>query len=357
MIRKAAGEQRISGSTIVLPALIALMVIIFVADTVTDYAIAAAVFDTTVLLIATRFLSARTVIILAAICVILTIVSFGLTQSGAYEVGLVNTGISVVAIGVTTYLGLKLKSAELSAHEARERLLRMARLTTLGQLTTSIAHEVSQPLAAIATSTSACSRWLAQEPPNVEKARAALERIASDTNRARDVLARVRGLARNEAPRKMEFDLNQAIREIIELSRGDIARSGAEVVLSLEDGLPPAFADRVQIQQVVGNLLLNAVEAVSTFSDRTPRLAISTVQAKLGAIQFSISDNGPGLSADVAPHLFDAFWTTKEGGFGLGLTISRAIVEANGGHIWTLPASRGMGASFLFEVPTAGSAA
>lgn len=358
MLRRAVSKElAISRSTIVLVMLVSLMAVIFIVDTVTDYAVAAAVLHTTVLLIATRFLSARTVIILAAISVVLTVVSFELTRSGAYEVGLINTTISVVVIGVTAYLGLKLKSAELSAHEARERLLRMARLTTLGQLTTSIAHEVSQPLAAIATSTSACSRWLTQDPPNVEKAQAAVERIASDANRAREVLARVRGMARSEAPRKAEFDFNQAVREVLELSRGDMARTGAEVTLSLEEALPAAFADRIQIQQVVGNLLLNAMEAASALPGRTPRLTIVTKLEETGTIQFSISDNGPGLSSDAAQHLFDSFWTTKEGGFGLGLTISRAIVEANGGHIWTLPVPGGPGANFLFNVTAAGAAA
>ncbi|BCP52343.1 two component sensor kinase [Kaistia sp. 32K] len=358
MLRKAVSRvPAISRSTVVLAMLIALMTVIFVVDTVTDYAVAAAVLYTAVLLIATQFLSVRTVVILTGASVLLTLVSFELTRSGAYEVGIINTTISVVVIGVTAYLGLKLKSAEQSAHEARERLLRMARLTTLGQLTTSIAHEVSQPLGAIATSASACSRWLAQEPPNVEKALAAVERIAGDANRASDILARVRGMARSEAPRKAEFDFNQAVREVLELSQGDMTRTGAEVSLSLAEGLPAAFADRVQIQQVVGNLVLNAMEAASALPDRTLRLAIASELEPAGKIRFSISDNGPGLSSETAQHLFDAFWTTKERGFGLGLTISRAIVENNGGHIWTQPVAGGPGVIFLFNVKATGAAA
>lgn len=347
----------ISRSWVVLAMLIALMTAIFVVDTVTNYAVAAAVLYTAVQLIATRFLSVRTVIILTGASIVLTLLSFELTRSGAYEVGVVNTAISVVVIGVTAYLGLKLKSAQRSADETRERLLRMARLMTLSQLTTSIAHEVSQPLAGIATSASASRRWLTQQPPNVERALAAIERVASDACRANDVLARVRGMARREAASKVSFDFNEAVREVLDLAGGDMLRTGAQVSLSLAENLPAAFADRVQIQQVIGNLVLNAMEAVSALPNRLPRLTISTALEPAGMISFSISDNGPGVSPDTAQHLFDAFWTTKEQGFGLGLTICQTIVEANGGRIWMRPAPPEAGATFVFNLPTAGSAA
>ncbi|MBN9047497.1 MAG: GHKL domain-containing protein [Rhizobiales bacterium] len=329
------------------------MGVIFAADTVTDYAVAAAVFYTSVILIATRFLSVRTVVGLAATSGLLTILSFDLTRHGAYKVGLVNMAISIVAIAGTTYLGLRLKSAELSAHQSRERLLRMARLTTLGQLTTSIAHEVGQPLAAISTSAGACSRWLAQEPPNIERAKAALERIVSDTSRARDILGRVRGLARGEAPFKTSFDFNQAVGEIVELSRGDIDRRGTELAMAFSEGLPIAFADRVQIQQVVGNLLLNAIDAVAIRADGAGKIRLATERTEIGTIRFTIEDNGPGIPTNARQHLFDAFWTTKSGGFGLGLTISRTIIEANGGRIW-IPATSD-GACFAFEIPAGAS--
>ncbi len=349
LLEREAPEPMISRPVVVLPVLVLLMAVIFAADTVTDYAIAAAVFYTSVLLIATQFLSIRAVVVLAAASVFLTILSFYLTRHGAYEVGLVNMAISIVAIGGTTYLGLRLKSAELSAHQSRERLLRMARLTTLGQLTTSIAHEVGQPLAAISTSAGACSRWLGQEPPNIERARAALERIVSDTSRASDILSRVRGLARGEAPLRTGFDLNQAVREIVELSEGDIGRRGTELTMSFSENLAAAFADRVQIQQVVGNLLLNAIEAIAIRPDGAGRISLMTEQAEPGKIRFAIQDNGPGIPTNARQHLFDAFWTTKSGGFGLGLTISLQIIESNGGHIWVPPTDDG--ACFIFEIP------
>lgn len=329
--------------------LLALMAGIFVVDTATNYGIAAAVFYTAVILVAARLLPRRTVIALAVGSVILTIASFVFTRSGAYEVGLVNTAFSIIAIGIAAYLGLKLVSAEADAHQARERLLRIARVTTLGQLTASIAHEVSQPLAAISNSSSACGRWLAQDPPNIEKARAALARIAADTARASEILSRVRGMARGEAPKQSLFAFNEAVLEIVDLSRREIERYGIALKMQLQDDMAPALADKVQIQQVMGNLILNAIEIVSTHSG-SRQIEIRSSQTEPDKILFTIADSGTGLSAAARNHLFDAFWTTKEGGFGLGLTISRSIVEANGGHIWTVPGSLG-GATFLFDVP------
>lgn len=213
---------------------------IFIADTVTDYAIAAAVFYTAVILVATRILSGAAVVVLACICVALTLISFFLTPSGAYEVGIVNTGISIVAIGVTTYLSLRMVAAKAEALEARDRLLRIARVTTLGQLSASIAHEVNQPLAAVVASGGACARWLSQEPPNLEKARRALDRIVSDANRASQVIARIRALSKGEAPHRQPFDLREAVREIVTLSRSEIERSGIALQLRVEffDGDP-----------------------------------------------------------------------------------------------------------------------
>ena len=348
----ASGARIRSNYAVVLAALIFAVAAIFIADTVTDYAVAVAIFHTAVMLVATRFLGVRAVAALAAACVVLTCLSFILTPSGDYKIGLINTGISVVAIGVTAYLGLKLKGAEAQIHEARERITRIARLTTLGQLTASIAHEVSQPLAAIAASAGAGRRWLTQPQPNTDKALAAVDRIISDAERASEILDRVRRLARNEAPASSVFDLNTAVTEIIALSSSAAGASGAVITADLAEPLPPAFADRVQVQQVVSNLLLNGMEAAAAAPKRTPRMTVSTrlIQNRLTV---AVADNGEGLSPEAAEHLYDAFWTTKTGGFGLGLTICRAIVEANGGRIWTEASPLG-GACFAFDLPVAG---
>lgn len=323
---------------------------IFIADTVTDYAIAAAVFYTAVILVATRILSGAAVVVLACICVALTLISFFLTPSGAYEVGIVNTGISIVAIGVTTYLSLRMVAAKAEALEARDRLLRIARVTTLGQLSASIAHEVNQPLAAVVASGGACARWLSQEPPNLEKARRALDRIVSDANRASQVIARIRALSKGEAPHRQPFDLREAIREIVTLSRSEIERSGIALQLDMYDDLPRVFADRVQIQQVISNLVLNATEAMAAGALPERRLRITASQAAPDTVVLTVADSGAGLTPSAREHLFDAFWTTKEGGMGLGLTISQAIVEANGGQICAAPNPVG-GAAFEVRLP------
>ncbi|XOT95455.1 sensor histidine kinase [Alcaligenes pakistanensis] len=335
-----------------------LMALVFIADTVTNYAIAAAVFHTPLLLIAIRFLSARQVIALTSISMVLTVVSFALTRSGDYDVGLVNTGISIIAIAITSYLGLKLKSVQAAAHETREHLLRLSRLTTLGQLSTSIAHEVSQPLAAINSSAGACQRWLEASPPNVEKAQAAAQRIVYDAQRAKDVLDRVRSITRNEAPTSSAFDLSQALTELLNLSGGEMRRHHIDLRLALQSELPQVYADRVQIQQVMANLLLNAIEALSPPSDyHAAQISIETSllpgdKPQANKVLFSIKDNGPGLSGTQLSQLFDTFWTTKASGLGLGLTISRTIIDANNGHIWATDQPDG-GAAFHFTLPLA----
>jgi len=340
-------ERRLVLTIVLLPVA---MVVIFVGDTVTDYAIAAAVFYTPVILVATRLLPAGTVVALAFACVALTLLSFALTHSGAYEVGIVNTGISIVAIGVTTYLSLKLVAAEAAAHESRERLLRMARITSLGELTASIAHEVNQPLAAIATSAGACRRWLAQEPPAIANAQRAADRIVEDANRASAVIARVRGLASGKAPHRERFDFNALVREVVALAGERGERSGITVRLSLQHDLPAILADRVQVGQVVGNLLLNAVEAIEAKTGGAKTLEIVSETEDRNRIRFSVIDSGVGFRQGELEHLFDAFWTTKKDGVGLGLTISRSIIEANGGRIWA-ETGRDGGAIARFSLP------
>lgn len=347
---KRTDWPRLQSLMLIAPFLLA-MAVIFVMDTITDYAIAAAVFYTTVILVATRLLSARAVVVLACSCVLLTLVSFAFTRSGVYEVGLVNTAISIVAIGVTTYLALRLVAAEATAFETRERLLRIARVTSLGELTASIAHEINQPLTAIVTSAGACTRWLAQQPPSLDNARRAIDRIVQEANRSSEVIARIRGFTSGKEPQRSAFDLNDAIGEIVSLARSQIDRNEIDLKLNLQQALPAIMADKVQIEQVVGNLLLNAIEAMTTSANKVRRLQIVSSTSDTGAVRCSIADSGVGFRQGEVEHLFDAFWTTKADGIGLGLTISRSIIEANGGRIWA-EANQPSGAVLLFELPS-----
>ncbi len=318
---------------LILAGLAATMAAIFALDTLTEYAVAAAVFHTAVILVAVRWFSPRLVIGVTALCIALTLASFALTPAGAYRTGLINTGISILAIVITAYLGLKMVAAQNAAHAAQTQLLRITQAISLGQVTASIAHEVNQPLAAIVTSGNACQRWLAQQPPNLEKAGQALERILGDARRASEVIARIRSMARGEGPSKQKFDLNEAVREMVNLSGADLNQRAIAMDLQLAPGLAPAWCDRVQFLQVLGNLLLNAMDAMQDTAAVQRRISVAT-QALGQQLVLTVTDAGEGLSLQAKSHLFDAFWTTKREGMGLGLNISRHMAEANGGRIW-----------------------
>lgn len=331
-----------------------LLACVFVADTVTDYEIAFAVFYIVVILLAIGFLSTRGVIVLAGVCVGLTVLSLFLTRRGMFEAGLLNCGISVAAIGITTYLVLQTVAAQASAFEAQTQLARVARLTSLGALTASIAHEVNQPLAAIVTSGHACRRWLEREPPNLEKAGQAVDRIIHDANRASDVITRVRGLARSELPRREALDFNEVIRESLAQAQAELERNSISIRLQLADGLPPILADRIQVQQVIGNLLLNGMEAMHDMPTFKRELEIASFTDDAGMATITVADSGIGIKPAELERLFDAFWTTKEGGMGIGLSISRSIIEAHGGSISVSSKPR-MGATFRVSLPGAGA--
>lgn len=342
--------------TVIALVLLLVMATIFVVDTVTEYAVAAPVFHTAVILVAVRWFSPRTVIAMALGCIALTVLSFWLTPTGNYRVGLVNTGISTLAIAITAYLGLKMVAAQAAAHAAQAQLLQITRATSLGALTASIAHEVNQPLAAIVTSSQAGQRWLNHQPPQHEKVQQALQRILSDAERASNVITRIRGMARGEAPQRQRFVLEAAVREMVQLSHSALEQRGIALHWDFAPNLPPAWADRIQIQQVVGNLLLNAIDAINEVHPSPAAPEITLTARRLGddQLQLTLTDCGLGLSAATQSHLFDAFWTTKEQGMGLGLTICRGMVEAHGGRIWAEPRSDGQrGTQFHISLPAA----
>ena len=329
------------------------LVAIFVLDTLTEYAVAVAVFHSVLILLAVRWFSARVVVALTLLCIALTLLSFALTPAGTYHLGLVNTCISIVAIAVTAYLGLKLVAARAAAHAAQARLAQIAQATSVGELMSSIAHEVNQPLAAIVTSGHACQRWLAQEPPQLVRANQALARIAADAERASNVITRIRGAARGEPPRRTRFALNDALREIAAMSEDESQRNGVSLLLQLAPDLPHAFADRVHLQQVTSNLLLNAIDAVRAMPAGTRQIVVKSALADAGMLLVQVLDSGPGVPPAAMPHLFEAFWTTKSRGMGLGLNISRNLVEANGGSIVALARADGKaGAQFDVLLPS-----
>jgi PAS domain S-box-containing protein len=242
------------------------------------------------------------------------------------------------------------KRAEQSLHEMQMELAHANRVATMGQLTASIAHEVRQPLAATVTDAQAALRWLGRQPPNLEEVRQALERIVEVGHLAGDVVGRIRALIQKAPPQKDRVDLNAVIREVIELTRGETVRNGVSVRTQLADGLPAVEGDRVQLQQVILNLIVNAVEAMSGIREGARDLLIRTGKADSGGVLVAVIDSGPGLDSASLDRLFDAFYTTKPGGLGMGLSICRSIIDTHGGRLWA-NANVPRGAILQFVLP------
>ena len=228
-------------------------------------------------------------------------------------------------------------------------------MTTLGELTASIAHEVNQPLGAMVANAAACTRWLAADPPETAKARRALESIAADGRRASEIIGRIRALVKRQAPRKDLVDVNLKIAQVIELAADEIRRNGIVLRTELAEGLPRVEGDRVQLQQVLLNLILNAIDAMSPIRDRARELTIVSRRDGPDAVLVEVRDTGPGLDPERAAQVFEPFYTTKSDGLGIGLSISRSIVEAHGGRLWVNP-NEPHGAIFRFSLPVGGAA-
>jgi C4-dicarboxylate-specific signal transduction histidine kinase len=249
------------------------------------------------------------------------------------------------------------KRAEAEARESERRyrevqmeLAHASRVATMGQLTASIAHEVNQPIAAMVTNAQAAQRWLDRQPPDLAEAGQALARIVKDGNRAGDVIGRIRELIRKAPPRQERVDINDAIRDVIELTRGEAVKTGVSVQMHLAEDLPRIHGDRVQLQQVILNLIINAVEAMGGIRDGPRELLIRTEQAEAGGVLVVLQDSGPGLAPATLEHLFEAFYTTKPTGLGMGLSICRSIIEAHGGRLWA-EANEPRGTVFQFLTP------
>lgn len=325
---------------------------IFVIDTITDLEIAVAVFYIVVVLMSVSFCRTRGVILVSAGCMGLTIVSYFLTPRGDPQAGLINCGISLAAIGGGTYVVLRIKSAEVAIHEARAQLAHVARVRTMGELAASIAHEVNQPLSAIVTNAQACLRLLSARPPDEEEIKQALEEIVQDANRASGIVTRVRGLAKKAPPEKELLSVNETIADILALARTEFLRNRVHLQTELADHLPPVVGDRIQLQQVMLNLLINAMEAMDGSDDRTRELTVRSGTHDLRSLVVSVADTGEGVDPTKVDHIFDLFQTSKPEGLGVGLAISRSIVEDHGGRMW-VTANAPRGAVFHFTVPTA----
>jgi PAS domain S-box-containing protein len=242
------------------------------------------------------------------------------------------------------------KRAEESLRQAQAELAHVTRVTTLGELAASIAHEVNQPLAAIVADANACLNWLAATDPRLDEAREALAAIVNEGHRAAEVIQRIRQLARRAEPQKERLDVNAVIHEVAALVRNEALSRRVSLRTELASELPAVLGDRVQLQQVMINLAINGMEAMASVTARPRELLIQS-QRESGHVVVTVQDSGTGIDPDNVNRIFDAFFTTKSSGMGMGLSISRSIVEAHGGRLWA-GSNVGPGATFQFSLPT-----
>jgi PAS domain S-box-containing protein len=250
----------------------------------------------------------------------------------------------------------KLRASEQRLLDAQMELAHVTRVTTLGELTASISHEVSQPLAAVVNAAAACMRWLEGATPNLDEARSAVDWIIKEGHRAGEVIRRVRALANKTDLEKVPLDINDVVNEVVVLVRREMGSRQVVPRIELAPALPLILGDRVQLQQVIINLVMNGIEAMQTVADRRRELVIRSQQEESHRVLVTVADSGVGISAENADRLFNAFFTTKSSGMGMGLSICRSIVEAHGGRLWTT-ANVPYGATFQFTLPVSADTA
>ncbi len=259
-------------------------------------------------------------------------------------------GQPVSILETNTNITERIKTQE-ELQQAHAQLAHVTRVATIGELTASIAHEVNQPLAAIVTNGDACLRWLGRDVPQLDESRAAVNRMIGDARRASAVIARLRALFRKTDPEEERLDINDVISEAIPLVRREVISHRVSLRLDLATALPPVLGDRIQLQQVIINLLTNGIQAMATVADRPCELLIQSQEHESDLVLVAVQDTGIGIEPEHESQLFNAFFTSKPDGMGMGLSICRSIIEAHGGRIW---ASRnaGPGATFQFTLPS-----
>lgn len=347
---------------------LALTAAIFAIDALTPLDVAIAVLYVAVVLLSATVWPRRGVIAVTALCIALTLIAYGASHGfDQSDAALARCLVSLAAIAITAFLALKGQAAALALLQreealnvARGQLAHASRVSTLGELAASIAHEVNQPLAAIETHGEACLRWMNRPEPDMGEVRAAVQAMQRDARRASEVIRRIRAMASQAGPSFAPLAVNEVVSESCDLLRRELQRHGAALRLELQAGLPVVKADKVQLQQVLINLVMNAAQAMSGASVRERRIEVRTA-AETGedgraAVSVQITDTGPGFPPDHLKRLFDAFFTTKKDGMGMGLPICRSIIEAHGGAIRAWNLEQG-GAAMAFRIPVAGAPA
>jgi len=349
----SVGPQNLQamGKTLFFPVTTAVLAAaIFAIDTITDLDIAVPVFYTAIILLSVGFCKQNGIIFVGIACIALTLLSDLLTaNTGVSGAGVINTALSLLAITSTTFLAVKIQSSRVAASEAQAQLAHVMRVTTLGELAASIAHEVNQPLTAAVINGNACLEWLAAH--NYEEAKRAIALLVQDTHRASRILAEVRALTKGSSSEKGPLDINEIILATVALIDGEIQRGQVSLHTRLSSDVPIVDGDQIQLQQVVLNLVLNAIESMNRVAAGPRDLIISSAKTDLNGVLISVQDSGVGFTGENLDRIFNPFYTTKPGGMGMGLSISRSIVENHCGRIWATP-NLPCGAVFQFTLPT-----
>jgi C4-dicarboxylate-specific signal transduction histidine kinase len=243
--------------------------------------------------------------------------------------------------------------AQEALQTAQTALAHVTRVTMLGEMSASIAHEVNQPLAAIVTNGEASLRWLSRQPPNIEEVLAAVRQIVEDAHRASEVIRRIREFSKRADPEMIQLDINEVVEEAVTLVRHEALRYGVAMTLELESGLLPVRGDRIQLQQVIINLVVNGMQAMATVRDRERVIIMRTQRHQSDRVLVAVEDVGVGIKPENVNRIFGAFYTTKPDGLGMGLSICRSIIEGHGGRVWVAP-NAGHGMTFQFTISAYG---
>jgi PAS domain S-box-containing protein len=277
----------------------------------------------------------------------------GLHTSIVFKFPLRTIGGKTYALGGIASDITERKQAEETLRRLEHELAHVARVMSMGELTASIAHEINQPLAAIVTNGAAALRWLARDSPDLEETRRAVERIIRDGKRAGEVIQRIRALSGKRPPQRSWLDINEVIREVLTVAQSEMGRLDVALSTELSSPIPKVLGDPIELQQVVLNLMMNGIDAMKSVSDRPRALRIGSHSLRSDEMTVEVRDSGIGLAPQALDRLFDAFFTTKPGGLGLGLSISRRIIESHGGRLWATP-NDDYGLTLTFTLPTGG---
>jgi len=305
-----------------------------------------------VVFLSLRFYHTRGVILVVLCCTVLTALGWYLSPGNTWgTTAITNRLLGLLAVGFATYLGLRDRTAHIALQDARAQLARVNRVATMGELTASIAHEIKQPITGIINNAAAGLNWLAAQPPDLHEVKESFEIIVAAAERASDVTDRIRALVKKQPMRKDALDLNEVIAEVLLLCRTELQRNRISVQTQLVSDLLPVAGDRVHVQQVLLNLILNAVEAMRETSTGQREIVITSTNDSLEGVLVMVRDLGRGLGENDLAKLFTPFYTSKPEGMGMGLTISRSIVERHGGRLWATQNERN-GATFHLWLPS-----